>query len=74
MSGSTDTPAHSSSSSDSTLEHLKAVLPSGAAAQGSTPQAIAAAQALQRGEGLPKRVTAPAGQKLQAQLEDMASK
>uniref|UniRef100_A0A383W597 Uncharacterized protein n=1 Tax=Tetradesmus obliquus TaxID=3088 RepID=A0A383W597_TETOB len=70
------TPNTPADSSDATLDNLKAVLPSAAAgaAQGSTPQAIAAAQALQRGEGLPKHVTAPAGQKLQSQLEEMASK
>jgi hypothetical protein len=68
-----DTPADSS---DATLDNLKSMLPTGpAAAQGSSPQAIAAAQALQRGQKLPKHLAAaPAGQKLQSQLEEMASK
>jgi hypothetical protein len=70
------TPGATTDSNEATVDHLSTMLPQSntASPQGSTPQAVAAAQKLARGEKLPKAVSAPAGQKLQAQLEELSSK
>jgi hypothetical protein len=70
------TPGATTDGNEATVNALSAMLPPSdtASPQGSTPQALAAAQKLARGEKLPKAVNAPAGQKLTAQLEELSSK
>jgi hypothetical protein len=70
------TPGATTDSKEATVDHLSAMLPSSdnASPQGSAPQAVAAAQKLARGEKLPRAVSAPAGQKLHAQLAELSSK